>query len=88
MKSIKEESVCDILDVVLDSTYRIGKNDLSEKNVKPVIARFTEFENRMMFYRARKNLSKNGMHLDLTKDRFTLYQKASRRNLLNMSMLM
>ena len=29
-----------------------------------------------MFYPARKNLSKNGVHLDLTKERFTLYQKA------------
>ena len=28
-----------------------------------------------MFYRARKNVSKNGVHLDLTKERFTLYQK-------------
>ena len=29
-----------------------------------------------MFYRARKNLSKNGLHFDLTKERFTLYLKA------------
>ena len=29
-----------------------------------------------MLCRARKNLSKNGVHLDLTKERFTLYQKA------------
>ena len=29
-----------------------------------------------MFYRARKNLSKNGVHLDLNKHRFKLYQKA------------
>ena len=29
-----------------------------------------------MFYQARKSLSKNGVHLDLTNERFTLYQKA------------
>ena len=29
-----------------------------------------------MFYRARKNLSENGVHLDLTKEGFKLYQKA------------
>ena len=29
-----------------------------------------------MFRRARKNLSKDGVHLDLTKERFTLYQEA------------
>ena len=27
-----------------------------------------------MFYQARKNLSKNGVHLDLIKERFTLYK--------------
>ena len=29
-----------------------------------------------MFYQARKSLSKNGVHLDLTNERFTLHQKA------------
>ena len=29
-----------------------------------------------MFYQARKNLPKNGVHLDLTQERFRLYQKA------------
>ena len=28
-----------------------------------------------MFNQAIKNLSKNGVHLDVTKERFTLYQK-------------
>ena len=28
-----------------------------------------------MFYQARKNLSKNGVHLDLIKERFTLLYK-------------
>ena len=30
-----------------------------------------------MFYQARKNLSENPLHPDLTKERFTLYQKAT-----------
>ena len=38
--------------------------------------RFTTFRHRTMFYWSRKNLFKNGVHLDLTKERFTLYQKA------------
>ena len=46
---------------------KIGKNDPSGKSVRPVIARFTTFRHRTMFYGARKNLSKNGVHLDLTK---------------------
>ena len=79
VKSIIEESGCDIPDVALDRAHRIGKNDPSGKNVRPVIARFTTFRHRTMFYRARKKLSKNGVHLDLTKERFRLYQKA--RNL-------
>ena len=36
----------------------------------------TTFRHTTMFYRTRKNLSKNGVHLYLTKERFTLYQKA------------
>ena len=43
-----------------------------EKNVRPVVVRFTTFRHRTMFYRARKKVSKNGVH----KERFTLYQKA------------
>ena len=62
-------------DIELDRAYRISKNDPSGKNVKPVIVRFTTFRHRTMFYRAR-NLSKYEVYLDLTKERFTLYQKA------------
>ena len=76
MKSIIEESRCDIPDVALDRAHRIGKNEPSGKNVRPVIARFTTFRHKTMFYQARKNLAKNGVHLDLTKERFRLYQKA------------
>ena len=76
IKSIIEESGYDISDIAFDLAHRIGKNYPSGKNVRPV--RFTAFRLHLdtMFYRARKNLSKSGVHLDLTKDRFTLYQKA------------
>ena len=76
VKSIIEESGCDTPDIALERAHRIGKNDPSGKNVRSVVVRFITFRHRTMFYRARKNLSKNGMHLDLTKERFTLYQKA------------
>ena len=76
VKSIIEESGCDIPDIALDRAHRIGKNHPSGKNVRPIIVRFTIFRHRTMFYRARKNLSKNGVHIHLTKERFTLYQKA------------
>ena len=70
------KSGCDIPDIALNRANRIGKNNPSEKNVRPVTVRFTTFRHRTMFYQARKNLSKNGVHLDLTKERFTLYRKA------------
>ena len=93
MKSVIEESGCDIPDTALDSAHRIGKYDPSGKNVRRVIVRFTTFRHRTMFYRARKNLSKNGVYLDLTKERFTYYIRklemwSNQRNLLSMSMLM
>ena len=68
MKSIIEESGCDLTDAVLDPTHRVSKMFVN--------ARFTIFRHRTMFYQARKRLSKNGVHLDLTKERLALYQKA------------
>ena len=62
VKSITEESGCDIPDIALDGAHRFGKYDPSGKNVRPVIVRFTTFRHRPMFYQARKNLSKNGVH--------------------------
>ena len=76
VKSIIEQSSCYILDIALDCAHRIGKYDPSGKNVRPVIVKFTTFRHREMFYQARKSLSKNGLHLDLTKGRFKLHQKA------------
>ena len=66
------------MDIALDCAHRIGKNNPSGKNARPVIV-ITTFRYKTKFYRARKKLSKYGVSLDLTKERFTLYQKA--RNL-------
>ena len=37
VKFVIEEPVCDIPDIALDHADRIGKNDPSEKNIKPFI---------------------------------------------------
>ena len=91
VKSIIEESGCNITHIVLNRAHRIDKNDPLGKNVRSVIARFPVFRHKAVFYRARKNLFKNGVHFDLTKERFTLYQTARNlvksKNLLNMSLL-
>ena len=47
MKSIIVESRCDILDCALHRAHRIGKNDPSGKNVRPVIVRFTTVRHRL-----------------------------------------
>ena len=92
MKFVIEESECNIPDIALDCAHRIGRNDSSGKNVRLVIVRFTTFRHRTMFYRARKNLSKNGVHLDFTKRDSHYIRKleiwSSRKKLLSMSMLM
>ena len=50
VQSAIAESGCDIPDILLDRTHRIGKNDPSGKNVRPVIARFTAFRYGTMFF--------------------------------------
>ena len=55
-----------ILHWTTHTELRIGKNDPSGKNVRLITVRITTFRHRTVFYRARKNLSKNGVHLDLT----------------------
>ena len=76
IKSIIAESGCDIPDIAMDRAHRIGKNDPSRKIVRLTIVILTTFGHRAMFFWAAKNLSKKGVHLDLTKGRFTIYQKA------------
>ena len=91
VKSIIEESGCNITYIVLNRAHRIDKNDPLGKNVRSVIARFPVLRHKTVFYRARKNLFKNEVHLDLTKERFTSYQTVrtlvKSKNLLNMSLL-
>ena len=68
-------------DIVLDCAHRIwpGYTDrITSKKCKSVIVRFTTFQHRTLFYRARKSL-KSGfkVKLDLTKSRFNLLTKAN-----------
>ena len=67
-----------IVQIGKNELVKIGKNDSSRKHVRPVIVRFTTFKQRTMLYWARKNLHKDRVHLDLTKERFTLYQKSKK----------
>ena len=72
MKSITDKSGCDRVMLCW-----IGKDGPSGKKCKPcyVIAKFTTFREGAMLYWARKIMSKNEMVLDLTQERFELYQK-------------
>ena len=60
--------------------HRIGPNYLDKilnKTYKRIIARFTTFQHRKMFYRAKKKLKERmKVKLDLTKSRFALLKKA------------
>lgn len=77
VKPIIKESGCDVTEVVLDCTHRVGKNDSFRKNVRLVIAKFTAFRHGTIFYQA-GGLSKTArVHLDITKERFALCHKAS-----------
>ena len=61
-KLIDEEEV-EIPDAVLDRAHRISKAN------NGIIVRFTTFCHRTLFYRQRKKLNGNSVHLDLTKSR-------------------
>ena len=61
--------------------HRTGPNYLDKilnKTCKRIIARFTTFQHRTMFYRAKKKLKERvKVKLDLTKSRFALLKKAN-----------
>ena len=80
IKCLFSESSINIPDICIDRARRVSKTD------DTVIARFTTFCHRTMFYRKRKEL-KNGVkvHLDLTKAILDLLIKASKcvKNLFN-----
>lgn len=73
--NLSEESGYDIADVALDCIHRVGKSNSFRKNVGLVNARFTTFRHGTSFWNM-ESLSKNRLHLDLTKVRFVLYQEA------------
>ena len=54
VKSIIEESGCNIPDIALDRAYIIGKNDPLEKNIIPVILRLTTFRHRTFWFNQRE----------------------------------
>ena len=80
VKSLIKETSCDIPDVVIDRAHRTGKgyNDKkSNARCKSIIARFTTFKHRTMFYHSRANLKNNvKLKLDLTKNRYKIFTKA------------
>ena len=80
-KSLFKEVKIAVPDNVLDRTNRIGPSNterITNKKCKNIIARFTTFRHRTLFYRERKKL-KSGfkMKLNLTKSRFNLLKKAN-----------
>ena len=80
VKSLIKETSCDIPDVVIDRAHRTGKgyNDKkSNARCKSIIARFTTFKHRTMFYHSRANLKNNvKLKFDLTKNRYKIFTKA------------
>ena len=58
------------------ASTELTKIIVQKKNVGQVIVIFIKFRHTTMFCEARKNLSINRVHFDLTKDRSTLYQKS------------
>ena len=71
--SVIKETSCDITEVAIDRTRRIGKG----YNDKKSIVRFTTFRHRTMFYRGRTNLKNNvKLKLDITKNRHKIFTKA------------
>ena len=79
MKSLIKGTNCYTPDVVIDRAHRIrkGYNDKETNVLKSIIARFTTFRHRTMFYLSRVNLKNNvKLKLDLTKNRCKIFIKA------------
>ena len=70
VRDLFKEAEVEIIDAVLDRAHRISK----ESN--DVIVRFTTFRHRTLFYRNRKKLKNQSIHLHLTKSRLSLLNKA------------
>ena len=80
VKGLIEESKSEIPEVAIDRAHRIDKeytDSTSEKKCKSIIARFTNFRHRNMFYYGRKNLKhKVKVKLDLTKKPYSIFSDA------------
>ena len=80
-KSLFKEAKVEVPDNVLSRAHRIGPSytdRITSKKYKSIIARYTTFRHRTLFYKARKHL-KSGfkVKLHLTKSRFNLLKKAN-----------
>ena len=63
----------------LDRCHRIGKKKFGRITTQPIIARFSTFRDRTLFYKKRKELKekdKIGVSIDLTTERLSLLRKA------------
>ena len=76
VRNLFKEAEVEIPDAVLDRAHRISK----ENNY--AIVHFTIFRRRTLFYRNRKKLKNQIIHLDLTKSRLSLLNEARMKILL------
>ena len=70
VRDLFKEPEVEIPDAVLNRAHRISKEN------NDVIVRFTTFRHRALFYRDRKKLKNQSIHLDLTKSRLSLLNEA------------
>ena len=67
-------------EIDIDRAHRIGKpyvHNISKKQCKSIIARFTSFRKRTLVYRGKKSIKDVRLKVDLTKKRHTLLVKAN-----------
>lgn len=78
VKKVFKELSVDVPDLVLDRAHRIGQfTEKNGKRYRPMIVRFTTWRHRTAVYRARKNSQKYKIHLDVTKNRLQLIDRAN-----------
>ena len=70
VRDLFKEAEVEIPDAVLNRAHRISKEN------NDVIVRFNTFRHRTLYYRNRKKLKKQSIHLDLTKSRLSLLNEA------------
>ena len=69
-----------ISEIDIDRAHRIGKpsvDNISKKQCKSVIVRFTSFRKRTLVYRGKKSIKDVRIKVDLTKKRHTILVKAN-----------